>query len=360
MKLSDFDYELPADLIASAPAVPRDHSRLLVLDRRHGALTHRRFFNIIDYLKKGDVLVLNNSKVIPARLIGRKTSGGAAELFLSRRAQPALSDYKKWRLQRGAEIWECLLKGKRLQAGAEIMFNKNFSARLLEKRDDIWLALFNKKGEQFKTALRRYGQTPLPPYIPARGKDDRKDYQTVYAAESKAGSVAAPTAGLHFTPSLLAALRKKGVIIKYLTLHVGLGTFLPVRVEDPRKHRMHAEWVEVAAATRDAILQAKKKKHRVIAVGTTSARSLEAAFSDCTFFSETSRRSFRGWVDIFIYPPYKFKALDGLVTNFHLPKSTLLMLVSALAGRERIMRAYAEAVHQGYRFYSYGDAMLIM
>ncbi len=349
MKLSDFSYNLPEELIASAPASPRDHSRLLVVDRRSGRLEHRRFFNIVDYLRTGDVLVINDSKVIPARLLGKKTSGGAVEIFLSKPL--AVTPAKK---AAPSEIWECLIKGKHMRPGTRVDFSKTFFAVVGEKTGDTWAVSFNKSGAQFRRALARYGQTPLPPYIKPSAKASAARYQTVYADASHAGSVAAPTAGLHFTPRLLAALRKKGVVIQKVTLHVGLGTFLPVRVEDVTKHRMHGEWVEVSAAVKKTINAARKRGGRIIAVGTTSVRSLEAAFAD------SPDKAFKGSVEIFIYPSYRFRAVDGMITNFHLPESTLLMLVSAFATRSIIRRAYAAAIKERYRFYSFGDAMLII
>lgn len=350
--VSDFNYNLPEELIAQSPVSPRDHSRLLVVHHKTNRLEHRRFFNIVDYLNKGDVLIINDSKVIPARLQGKKRSGGSVEVFLSKQVMTKSQDKKK-------EIWECLIKGKRIGKGTEIIFSSNFKAIVEEKINDVWLVSFNIAGEKFKKALDQYGQTPLPPYIQARSSNTKNQYQTVYADDSKKGSVAAPTAGLHFTPRLLRQLKKKGVIIKTITLHVGLGTFLPIRVSDPKKHQMHAEWVTVSKETKKEIQAARKRKNKVIAVGTTSARSLEAAFKDSNKknFYQTDFNSF---VDIFIYPPYKFKAIDGLITNFHLPKSTLLMLVSALVGRKKILQVYEEAIKEKYRFFSFGDAMLII
>lgn len=348
MKLSDFSYRLPEELIAAIPASPRDHSRLLVVDRRNGRLEHRRFFNIIDYLQKGDVLVVNDSKVIPARLLGKKASGGAVEIFLSKPVPAA----KGRRLP--SETWECLIKGKHMLPGTRIDFSKTFFAVVGDKAGDTWSVTFNRRGTAFRAALLRYGQTPLPPYIKADPKKAASRYQTVYADAAHAGSVAAPTAGLHFTPRLLAALKNKGIILQKITLHVGLGTFLPVRVDDIRKHRMHGEWVEVSAAAKRTINAARAKGRRVIAVGTTSVRSLEAAFA------ASPDQAFKGSVDIFIYPPYRFKAVDGLITNFHLPESTLLMLVSAFASPAIIKKAYAAAIKERYRFYSFGDAMLLI
>lgn len=344
MKLSDFDYELPEGLIAQTPVSPRDRSRLLVLHHTSGRLEHRRFFNITDYFSRGDVLVINDSKVIPARLIGNKITGGKVEIFLSR----LVSSVRK------VENWECLIKGKHIKEGSEIIFSKNFKAVIQEKMNDVWLVQFNSSGALFQKALEKYGKVPLPPYIKDLENKYKKEYQTVYAETKHRGSVAAPTAGLHFTPRLLKELQKKGVIIKKVTLHVGLGTFLPVRVDDVKKHKMHSEWVEVKKEVLKEIISSRKRGNKVIAVGTTTVRSLEAAWKVST------TKDFQGWVRIFIYPPYRFKTIDGLITNFHLPESTLLLLVSALAGRQKILKAYKEAVKEKYRFFSFGDAMLIV
>lgn len=344
MRLESFNYELPPERIAQKPARPRDAAKLLVVDRRKAAWAHRRFFDITDYISRGDVLVLNDSKVIPARLHGRKSSGGAVEIFLSRRIADAASS---------EEVWECLTKGKRLVPGTQIILPDGHTATLKSRRDQTWLVSFDCSKKQFERFLNRHGSMPLPPYI-SPDENDTKNYQTVYADAGHAGSVAAPTAGLHFTPRLLKKLKDKGVIIKKITLHVGLGTFMPVRVNDPKKHTMHAEWVEVGADVLSAIKKARQKKRKVIAVGTTTVRSLEAAVK------KSSTKDFSGWVDIFIYPPFRFKAVDAMITNFHLPKSTLLMLVSAFAGRKKILDAYETAIKENYRFYSYGDAMLIV
>ena len=344
MKLSDFNYQLPENLIAQAPASPRDQSRLLILHRTSGRLEHRRFFNIVDYLDKGDVLIINDSKVIPARLIGNKLTGGKVEIFLSHLVS----------LEKEEEIWECLIKGKHIKVNSEIIFSKKFKAVVQEKINDVWLVKFNCSGQKFQKFLEEYGQVPLPPYIKTLKNTYKKQYQTVYADTKHKGSVAAPTAGLHFTPRLIKELEKKGVIIKKVTLHVGLGTFLPVRVDTIKKHQMHSEWVEVKKEVFKEITSARKRGNKVIAVGTTTVRSLEAAFRI------PPTKDFQGWVNIFIYPPYQFKTIDGLITNFHLPESTLLMLVSALAGRQKILKAYKEAVKEKYRFFSFGDAMLIV
>ncbi len=345
MKLSDFNFNLPEKLIAQAPSRPRDHSRLLVIQKKPFHLEHRRFFNIVDYLSAGDVLVLNNSKVIPARLQGRKVTGGVVEIFLVRRLSPTA---------KRLEQWECLVRGKGLLPGATIIISRLFVATLLVKQDQTWIVSFNIKGASFYSALEKYGQTPLPPYIKSHHKNYKKEYQTVYAADTQRGSVAAPTAGLHFTPRLLQQLQRKGVIIKTITLHVGLGTFLPIRINNFKKHQMHSEWVEVTQNVMQTIKQAKQKNKKVIAVGTTTTRALEAAYQAKQY------RSFSDWVDIFIYPPYHFQVIDGLVTNFHLPQSSLLLLVSALVGRQKLLTIYQEAIREKYRFFSFGDAMLIV
>lgn len=344
MKLSDFDYHLPPELIARTPMTPRDHSRLLVVNRDTNRLEHRRFFDIVDYLSAGDVLVINDSKVIPARLLGNKATGGKVELLLARRITKARERY---------ETWECLLKGKHLKPEEMITIGRTMQATLQEKVKEVWLVRFNLGGTAFYNAVEKYGQTPLPPYIKGITKNYKKEYQTVYANQKHHGSVAAPTAGLHFTPALLKRLRAKGVIIKTITLHVGLGTFLPVRVSDPRHHEMHNEWVEVSAAVKRTINTAHKKKKKVIAVGTTSVRALEASYR------QSSTKVFKDWVNIFIYPSFTFRVIDGMITNFHVPQSTLLMLVSAFAGRQKILKAYQTAVKERYRFFSFGDAMFL-
>ncbi len=354
MKLSDFDYNLPSELIAQEPIKPRDHSRLLVLSKKTGDIKHQRFDDIIKYLNKGDVLVMNNSKVIPARLIGKKAgTEGRVEIFLHKNIRGGL--------------WNCLVGG-RVKKGLEIEFDYNFSCQIIkDNKDGTWQVRFNLAGPEFIKAIELVGQVPLPPYIKrsASGpkKQDSKNYQTIYASENKKGSVAAPTAGFHFTPNLLKDLEKKGVEIEYLTLHVGLGTFAPVKVDNIKKHKMHAEWAEIPQQAVNNILEAKKQGRRIIGVGTTSARALEAMLSDedKVFFNEKNKifNGCQGWVDIFIYPGYKFRVVDAMVTNFHLPKSTLLMLVSAFSSQDIIKEAYRQAVQKKYRFYSYGDAMFI-
>ncbi len=348
MKTSDFDFKFNEKLIATKPVSPRDSSRLLVLDKKSGEIEHRKFFNILEYLEKGDILVLNNTRVFPARLLGEKLeTGGKIEVFL-------LNEIKNHR-------WKCLLKGRRLRPGSIINFKKLKCELVKDNQDGTWEVDFDKKGKELMIFIEKIGQVPLPPYIKREGKDeranDKKNYQTVFADENKAGSVAAPTAGLHFTKRLLKKIKDKGIQIEYITLHVGMGTFAPVKVDDIKKHKMHAEWAEIKKDVLTKILKTKKNGGKVIAVGTTSARSLEALVEIENHKSQITNQN--AWVDIFIYPGYKFKVVDSLITNFHLPKSTLLMLVSALASKKNIDLAYKEAVQKKYRFYSYGDAMFI-
>jgi len=350
--LADFDYHLPKELIAQKPIRPRDHSRLLLLDRRSGALTHRHFYDLPDYLRPGDLLILNNSKVFPARLLGqKKLSGGRVEVFLH---QPLKKITEK-------NIWECLIGG-RVQAGLEIEFFQSklkkpvLSAKLIKNNQDgTWQVEFNLSGQKFWRVVEKIGAVPLPPYI-KRSRQlaaDRQNYQTVYAADSEIGSAAAPTAGLHFTKNLLKKIQAKGVKIRYVTLHVGLGTFAPVKTEKISDHKMHREFASISAATIAEIQRVKKQGGRLIAVGTTSCRVLESL----TWPLAAVNRSY--WTDIFIYPGYRLKLVDALVTNFHLPKSSLIMLVSALARKTNIDRAYQAAITEKYRFFSYGDAMFI-
>lgn len=323
LRLNSYNYYLPPELIAQSPAKPRDHSRLLILNRKTNKIIHDYFYHLPNYLTKGDVLVFNNSKVIPARLFGHKETGGKIEIFLLKKIKE--------------NIWECLTKGK-IKEQQKIILPKNFIATVQQKNSDGTCKIkFNKKN------ILSIGQTPTPPYI--KKKSNLQEYQTVYA--KKDGSVAAPTAGFHFTKSLLTKLKKKGVQLEYVTLHVGLGTFLPVKENNITKHQMHTEYFSINKKIRERIKKAHQEKRRVIAVGTTSCRTLESA--NC-----------HGATNIFIYPGYKFQNIDAMITNFHLPKSTLLMLVSALAGRSKIKKAYQEAVQKKYRFYSFGDAMLII
>ena len=341
MKTSDFYYDLPKELIAQDPLQDRSASRLLHLSLADGSLEHRHFTDIRDYLRPGDCLVINDTKVIPARLYGhRKGSGGAVEILLLKRETD--------------DVWECLVRpGKKCREGAEIEFGEGIlSGTITEVLPDGNRHIrFSYEGI-FEEILDQLGEMPLPPYITHKLADKNR-YQTVYARAE--GSAAAPTAGLHFTLPLLDELRNMGVLIAHVTLHVGLGTFRPVKVEDVESHQMHSEFYVVEEDQAKIINDARAAGGRIIAVGTTSCRTLESASTpDGILHAQT------GWTDIFIYPGYHFKMIDGLITNFHLPESTLLMLVSALAGKENIMRAYREAVEEKYRFFSFGDAMLIL
>ncbi len=339
--IQDYDFHLPPELIAQAPLPLRDRSRLLVLRREGGRLEHRQFTDIADYLQPDDCLVLNDTKVLPARLFGKKTDSGLqVEVVLLH--------------QSSLDQWEVLVRpGRRVKVGAELSFGDGeLTAEVIGNTEAGGRVLrFHYQG-QFMAILDRLGQMPLPPYI-RHTLQDKDRYQTVYAREL--GSAAAPTAGLHFTPSLLQQLAQQGVQIAKLTLHVGLGTFRPVKVEDIEQHQMHAEFYTLTAETAVTINQAHQQGRKVIAVGTTAARTLETLGREDGTVAAGS-----GWTDIFIYPGYRFKVLDGLVTNFHLPKSTLIMLVSALAGRDAVLRAYQSAISERYRFYSFGDAMLII
>lgn len=340
MKTADFDYELPQELIAQDPLEQRDSSRLLILDKKTGERTHRIFHDIIDYLHEGDCLVINNTKVIPARLIGeREGTGGKVEVLLLKRKTD--------------NVWETLVKpGKKARPGMRLSFGGGLlHAEVQEVVDEgNRLIRFEYEGI-FEEILDQLGQMPLPPYITHQLKDKNR-YQTVYAKYE--GSAAAPTAGLHFTEELLQQIQEKGVKIARVTLHVGLGTFRPVKVDDVTQHHMHTEFYHVSQEAADIINETKKRGGRVICVGTTSCRTIESAADQQGVVQATE-----GDTDIFIYPGYQFKVLDCLITNFHLPESTLLMLVSALAGKEHIMAAYKEAVAMKYRFFSFGDAMFI-
>ena len=340
MKVSDFDFYLPEELIAQHPLEKRDESRLMVLDKKTGEIEHKRFYDIIDYLNKGDTLVLNNTRVMPARLIGEKeNTGGKIEFLLLKRVE--------------GDKWECLAKpGKSAREGRRFTFgNGLLKAEVIEVLENgNRIVEFYYEGI-FEQVLDSLGEMPLPPYIHEK-LDDKERYQTVYSKEE--GSAAAPTAGLHFTKELLKKIQDKGVNIVYLTLHVGLGTFRPVKVEDIEKHNMHSEFYMLSKESADIINETKKRGNRIISVGTTSTRTLETIGDENGMVKEQS-----GWTNIFIYPGYKFKVVDNLITNFHLPESTLIMLVSTLAGRENVMNAYNVAVKEKYRFFSFGDAMFI-
>ena len=340
MKTSDFYYDLPKELIAQTPLEPRDSSRLLVLDREKQTLEHKHFYDIIDYLNEGDLLVANDSRVLPARIYGIKDETGAKVEFLLLK-------------QVANNRWETLCKpGKKARVGTKFSFgNGILRATVVDVKDDGNRIVDFDCEENFFTTLDKIGQMPLPPYITAELKDKER-YQTVYSHEL--GSAAAPTAGFHFTTELMDRIKAKGVKIAYVTLHVGLGTFRPVKVDDVTKHKMHSEHYEVPEETAKLINETKKNGGRVIAVGTTSCRTLESV---AAMYGEI--KPCEGFTDIFIYPGFEFKVLDGLITNFHLPESTLIMLVSAFAGYDFIMNAYKEAVKEKYRFFSFGDAMFI-
>ena len=338
MKLSDFMYDLPEARIAQTPVEPRDHSRLMVIHRDTGEIEHRHFYDIIDYLNPGDCLVINETKVIPARLYGERPTGGACEVLLLK--------------QLGPKRWETLVRpGKKLKPGTEVVFGDGrLRCRVMETTDvGGRIVEFECEGS-FEAALDALGEMPLPPYIHEK-LEDRDRYQTVYAKQD--GSAAAPTAGLHFTPELLARIPEKGVDIVPVLLHVGLGTFRPVKVENIEEHEMHSEYFEVTPQAAERINAARQSGGRIIAVGTTSVRTLESAAEDGRLVAK------RGDTSIFIKPGYRFQLVDALITNFHLPGSTLIMLVSALWDRERILEAYRMAVEEEYRFFSFGDAMLI-
>ena len=339
MKTSDFWYDLPEELIAQTPLQQRDSSRLLVLNKETGEIAHKHFFDIIDYLQPGDCLVMNDSRVLPARLLGHRPTGGAVELLLLR--------------DMGNKQWECLGKpGRKLQVGQQVVFgNGELTATIREvKEDGNRIVVFHYEGI-FLEVLERLGKMPLPPYIKEELQDQER-YQTVYSRE--VGSAAAPTAGLHFTEELLEKIRNKGINTAFVTLHVGLGTFRPVKAESIHEHHMHSELCMISEETAKILNRTKANGCRIVCVGTTSCRTLESLVNEDGTFSAASR-----WTDIFIYPGYTFKAMDALITNFHLPESTLVMLVSAFAGRDHVLSAYNEAVRERYRFFSFGDAMFI-
>ena len=340
MKTHDFWYDLPEELIAQTPLQQRDTSRLLVLDRVSGSVSHKHFYDIIDYLNPGDTLVMNDSRVLPARLMGHRPTGGAVEILLLR--------------DLGNKQWECLCKpGKKMQVGSRVVFGDGqLTAQVVDvKEDGNRIVAFDFEGI-FLEVLERLGKMPLPPYIKAELKDQER-YQTVYSKE--VGSAAAPTAGLHFTNELLDKIRAKGIKTAFVTLHVGLGTFRPVKAEEISQHHMHSELCMINEKTAQILNDTKASGGRIICVGTTSCRTLESLVNEDGSFSAKSK-----WTDIFIYPGYTFKAMQGLITNFHLPESTLVMLVSAFAGREHVLDAYNQAVAERYRFFSFGDAMTIL
>lgn len=341
MKVADFNYELPKELIAQHPYDKRDEARLMVLDKKNQSIDHKVFKDIIDYLNPGDCLVINNTKVIPARLYGKKDTGANVEFLLLKRMEK--------------DIWEAMVRpGQKLKSGSKVIFGDGIlKATILEVLENGNRKVEFEYNGIFNEILDQIGLMPLPPYITEATREDNAKYQTVYAKYD--GSAAAPTAGLHFTEELLEKVKEKGVEIANVTLHVGIGTFRPVKVENVEEHQMHSEHYYIKKEDADKINQAKKSGHKVIAVGTTSCRVLESVASEDGMLKEIE-----GDTSIFIYPGYKFKCIDSLITNFHLPESTLIMLVSSLAGKDFIMNAYEEAVKQKYKFFSFGDAMLII
>jgi S-adenosylmethionine:tRNA ribosyltransferase-isomerase len=341
MKTSDFDYHLPPELIAQTPVEPRDRSRLMVLNRCSGSLEHRRFFEIADYLRAGDVLVFNDSRVIPARLKGKRDSGGRVELLLLRRRDKA--------------VWEALVKpGKRVNIGTRLELAGDAGAKVTAEVTGLGDGGVKVIGFSNEELLLKLGDIPLPPYIHTPLADAER-YQTVYARAP--GSAAAPTAGLHFTPELLGRIEAKGVRLLFVTLHIGMDTFRPVREEDPRNHPIHKEYGVITKEVASELSRARREERRIICAGTTTVRLVEAAAQGD---NPDGVPPFEGWVSLLALPGYKFRATDAMLTNFHLPRSTLLMLVSAFAGRDFVLSAYEEAIDRGYRFYSFGDAMLIL
>jgi len=337
MKTEKFNYFLPQNLIAQKPTKPRDHSRLMVLDVKNKKIYDDFFFNLGKYLKRGDALVLNDSKVFPARLIGKKESGGRAEILLINKENK--------------NTWNCLLKIKKAKKNIKIKINNKLTAQLLEKKiDGSWLVSFNKQGDDFEKIIYRLGQAPTPPYI--KRISNLQEYQTIYARRE--GSIAAPTAGLHFTKRLIRKLKEQGIKIEFITLHVGLGTFMPVKTIEIEKHQMLAEKFLINKKTTDCLNKIKKQGGKILAVGTTSVRALESVSRQGKIFSGI------GQTNLFIKPGYCFKFIDGIITNFHLPKSTNLVLISQFAGKKNIDLVYQKAIKNNYRFYSFGDAMLII
>ena len=335
MKTSDFDYDLPEERIAVRPLPGRQDSRLLVLDRESGSITHRKFSDLPGLLRPGDLLVLNDTRVLPARLYGKRPSGAEIEILLEERA--------------GDRTWKCIARGPK--QNLEVDFGNGLSGTLAKSGGDEWQIEFN---DDVRGHLDSLGHMPLPPYIKRRADEgDKETYQTVYA--EREGAIAAPTAGLHFTEQLLSEIEGKGVGVTRVTLHVGAGTFLPVKSENIEEHRIHSEWREVSPETAEMVNDARSRGGRVVAVGTTALRSLESAAGE-----DGKVSPIKGRTDLFVYPGYKFRVTDALVTNFHMPRSTLLMLVSAFAGRELILKSYGVALESGYRFLSYGDAMFII
>jgi len=346
--LTDYNYSLPEDLIAQKPVSQRDRSRLLHLDRKNGNLSHHYFYELEEFLSPSDIIVVNNTEVIPGRIFGKKETGGKAEILILNYGE---NSYNK---NNGDRICKCLIKAKHPKTGTVFLFDHGLKGEVVAFQDGVCTMNLTCPGD-FETILYQIGNVPLPPYIKRdeQSENDKTAYQTVYASQK--GAIAAPTAGLHFSDNLLEKIKAKGIKIVAITLHVGYGTFLPVRVSDIREHKMHSEWYFISHESAAMINQAKKNGSRVIVVGTTCMRTLEYASDKDGNITESA-----GYCDLFIYPGYKFKVADAMITNFHLPKSTLLMLVSAFAGHKNILNAYKEAIDKRYRFYSYGDAMLIL
>ena len=358
MLLSEYDYNLPEELIAQLPADKRDNSRMMVLNRKDRTISHKHFYDIVDLIDKNTLLVMNNTKVLPARLIGYKDTGAKIEVCLLKQAENNITDNKKTQEQ---HLWDVLIKpSKRVKPDTIIKISDELSVKAIKRLEENgeWLVELIFEGNNILDILHRNGQIPLPPYIERKiqnedlKKLDFERYQTVYAKDE--GSVAAPTAGLHFTQEILQKLQNKGVELAYVTLNVGLGTFRPVQCENVENHKMHSETFEISEKAAEQINRAKKEGKQIIAVGTTTVRTLETAFQKYGCIQPCHNHS-----ELFIYPPYEFKVIDKLITNFHLPKSTLLMLVSALAGKDFIFEAYNEAIKNNYRFFSYGDCMFI-
>ena len=348
MRTEEFDYYLPPEQIAQEPVVPRDHSKLLVVDRKNQIIEHKKFFyEIVDYLSSKDVLVFNDTKVVPARIRGKKIStGGKVELLLLRPEGASFIDFQQW-----PKRWVAIGKPE-LKEGTEIEFGQGLRCRVKERKNYERVIEFNEQGEELKEHLLQIGEVPLPPYIKNPTDLSFRNYQTIYA--NKEGSVAAPTAGFHFTPELLKRIKELGVRMEYITLHIGLGTFLPVKTENIEDHQMHSEFFIIDKKTAESINKAKREGKRIIAVGTTVVRALESSSTEDGYLLPN-----QNWTTLFIYPGYRFKIVDSLITNFHLPRSTLLMLVCAFAGKKLIFRAYQEALRRKYRFFSFGDAMFI-
>lgn len=347
MELKEFDYYLPKELIAQEPVIPRDHSRLMIVNRKNHTIIHKRFFEIVEFLNKNDVLVFNNTRVVPARIYGyKKDTKGKVEILLIRPKNKEIFDFASW-----PQEWIVIGKPN-LKKGTKIIFDKDLNGEISEIINYERVIKFNLQKEQLKNKILNLGIPPLPPYIRKPTKISYLNYQSIFA--KKEGSIAAPTASFHFTQELIDKIKEKGVEMEFITLHIGLGTFLPIKTEKIENHRLHSEFLEIDEKTAENLNKAKEKGKRIIAVGTTVVRALEDSAID-----EGLLKPKRGWSNLFIYPGYRFKFIDALITNFHLPKSSLLLLVCAFAGKELIFKAYSEAIKERYRFFSFGDAMFI-